>query len=53
MTPEWWEIVAVVISSLFFVSVCGILLWWLFRPQPEPDGYQSKQVRKNLFKVPR
>ena len=53
MTPD----VANVILTVFTVLGVGVLgfvvtigLRWFFT---EPDNYQSKQVRENLWKVPR
>ena len=53
LTPlELWQLVAVIIATLFLASVCMIGLWSLFR-KDEPDNYQSPSVKANLFKTPR
>lgn len=46
MDIDTWEIVAVVISSLFVVGACGVGLWWLFRSGND----QSPTIRPNTYK---
>ena len=47
---QLWQLVAVVIATLFLSSVCMIGLWSLFH-KDEPDNYQSPSIRDNVKKV--
>lgn len=52
-TLHTYEIVAVVIATLFFVSIFVAGLWAIFKGPSVEDGYTTANPRKNLYKVPK